>query len=109
MVVYRYRTKDGALADRVFQVGKAPGYIMINGRRANRDFSTVNVPSSAGWPMPCVASGVHPDQANDLREHYTKHGLSVEVNKDGDPIYTSATQRKKALKCRGMHDRNSFN
>ncbi len=107
MVVYRYRTKDGVLADRVFQMGKAPASIMINGRRANRDFSTVNVPSSAGWPMlGCVASGVHPDQAGELRKHFTDHGLSVEVNKDGDPIYESRKHQEKALACRGMHNKS---
>ena len=95
------------LVDRAFQVGKAPRYIMINGRRANRDFSTVNVPSSAGWPMPgCVSSGVHPDQADDLRAHFKEHGLSVEVNVDGDPIYESRKHQDKALACRGMHNKS---
>ena len=106
MVVYRYKTKDGVLADRVFQVGKAPGYIMINGKRANRDFSTISVPSSAGWPIQCVASGVHPDQANDLRKHFVDHGLSVEVTKEGDPIYENRKHQEKALACRGMHNRS---
>ncbi len=107
MVVYRYRTKNGVLSDRVFQMGKAPASITINGQRANRDFSTVNVPSSAGWPMPpCIASGVHPDQANDLRGHFEKSGVSVEVTSEGDPIYTSRKHQDKALACRAMHNKS---
>lgn len=61
------------------------------------------------WPMePCVASGVGPHQAQELRDHFTAHNVPTEVSKDGEPVYTSASHRKKALKCRGLHDNNSF-
>ncbi len=105
MVFYRYKTKDGVTADQSFQSGKAPEYIIIDGKRANRDFSTINTQPSAGWPMePCVASGVHPDQAGELRDHYEKHGVPTEVNGEGDPIYTSRKHQDRALACRGMHN-----
>lgn len=58
---------------------------------------------------PCCASGVHASQAQELREHLADRGCPTEVTTDGDPIYTSAAHRKKALKCRGMFDKASFN
>jgi hypothetical protein len=66
------------------------------------------VPATAGWPLTCVASGVHPDQAQALRDHLAKHGVPKEVTKGGDPIYTYAAHRRRALKARGFVDRASF-
>lgn len=68
------------------------------------------VPRKKIWPMkPCYASGVHASQAQELRDHLAKRGCPTEVTPSGDPIYTSAAHRKKALKIRGMHDKASFN
>ena len=130
---YCYKTTDGEVFDREYPAGEAPEGILIDAgpddlraiphRAATRDRQAeaagihVSVAGSGNqtrrpnntWPMdPCFASGVHPDQAQDLRDHLRGNGLSVEVTKNGDPIYTSASQRRKALKCRGMHDQNSF-
>ena len=61
------------------------------------------------WPpIECIASGVAPQQAQELRDFFSAHGEQVEVSNSGDPIYTSAAQRKRLLKLRGLHDRNSF-
>jgi hypothetical protein len=120
MPTYCYRTEDGEIIDMAFSRGEAPSEVELSdGRKAVRDLraeltgSVISVrgggQSSRTWPMePCIASGVHPDQAPELRAHFKKHGVSVDVPPHGDPIYESAGQRKKALKCRGMHDRNSF-
>ena len=61
-----------------------------------------------GWPIECYASGVNANQADDLREHFRKEGLNVEVSKDGNPIYSDMTQRRKALKSRGLVDKDSY-
>ena len=58
--------------------------------------------------MACYASGVHADNANDLRKHLADRGVRTEITKNGDPVYTSAAHRKKALKVRGLIDKNSF-
>lgn len=124
MVTYCFlHPKDGIL-ERAFPMGQAPAFLQFeDGSIAPRNFQAEHVSGSIvgsensvksrpkrTWPMePCVASGVHASQAQELRDHYKKHGLSIEVPPSGDPIYESAAQRKKGLKCRGMHDRNSFN
>lgn len=93
-------------------MGKAPASVFLDGLEAKRDYQAerVAVPSTAGWPMePCCASGVHADQAQELRDHFRNCGVPTEVNGDGDPTYTSAIHQKKALAVRGFHLNNSFN
>jgi hypothetical protein len=64
---------------------------------------------TVGFPaLECIASGVHPSQANELREFYQKHGEHVEVTNDGNPVYTSMRQRRRLLEIRGLHDNNCF-
>jgi hypothetical protein len=80
------------------------------GGTAKRSFSDegVGVPPTKGWPIECVASGVHADDAGKLRTHLAEKGVPTEVSKDGNPIYTNSKHRRKALKARGLHDKNSF-
>ena len=128
MITYCYYYTDpisgeGGVLERDFPMGQAPKILRFeDGSFATRDYQAEHVGgfvkgtvnpirsgSRGAWPMkPCYASGVHSDQAPELRQHFKRHGLNIEVTKGGDPIYESAAQRKKALKCRGMHDRNSF-
>lgn len=61
-----------------------------------------------GWPMECVASGVHASQAGELREHFKRHGVPTDVTHDGNPIYRDANHRKRALKCRGFVDKAAY-
>jgi hypothetical protein len=126
---YCYKTKSGERFERIYQPGKAPDEVNIgkNGYsvRAYRDrqaevFGLVTSVRSGEnttrlrrrnnpWPMdPCVGSGVGPHGAQDLRDHFATHDVPTEVSKDGEPIYTSAKHRKKALKCRGMYDRTAY-
>lgn len=61
------------------------------------------------WPaLTCFASGVHASQAQELRDYLRERGCPTEVTENGDPVYTSPAHRKKALKLRGMYDRDSF-
>lgn len=112
MPTYCYTTDDGTTVERVFKRENVRKRIQLpDGRWAYRDYAAehVGVPPTKGWPMePCWASGVHASQAQELRDHYKKHGLNVRVTDGGDPIYESSAQRKKALECRGMVDRSSF-
>jgi hypothetical protein len=83
---------------------------MIGGKEFVRSFADERpgVPSTKGWPLECVASGVHASQAGELREFYRKHGCPTEVTEDGNPIYRNAAHRRKALKLRGFKDKASY-
>ena len=101
---------SGKVVTKAFPLGKAPMSILVGKVRYKRSFQAerVGVPPTAGWPIECVASGVHPDQRQELSDFLAKRGVPTEVSKDGNPIYTSPQHRRKALKARGIHDRNSY-
>jgi len=119
---YCYTTEDGKTTDVHFAMGSAPPNMQIDGKRAYRDRAAEGAtgyvkgsktPVKRGygkWPMePCTASGVHPSQAQELRDFLGKRGCPTEVTKDGDPVYTSQRHQDKALKLRNMHNRASYN
>jgi hypothetical protein len=104
-------TADFDTVERFFRMGEAPQSIRLeDGRVATRDYRAerIGMPARKGWPLECFASGVHESQAGELRDFFAKHGESITVTKDGNPVYTSPAQRKRALKLRGLCDRNSF-
>ena len=111
MPTYCYR-RGRHVVERVFSVKDRPDEITINGQTYKRDraaeFRGVSVPSHAGWPIECVASGVNPDQAGELRDYLARKGVPTEVSADGNPIYRDARHRRKALKARGLHDKASY-
>ena len=92
-------------------MGDAPRTIQsCEGVELERDFGAEHNPRRAGggWPIECLASGVNAAQAGELREFFQTHDCPTEVSKDGNPIYRDPQHRKKALKLRHLHDRNSF-
>ena len=109
MPTYCYENRDGDVIERVYPVSRAPKGVKVGSDWYRRIVEPINVPSSAGWPMTCYASGVHASDAQSLRDHFTKAGVPTEVTKEGDPVYKNAIHRKKALKCRGYVDKSSFN
>jgi hypothetical protein len=111
MPTYCYSTESGIVAELFYPMGKAPGAVTLpNGELAVRDFGAEHGarPAGSGWPMECVASGVNAEQANELRAFFQKSGVPTDVTRDGNPVYTSASHRRAALRVRGLHDRNSF-
>ena len=111
MPVYCYQDRQGFIHERVFGVGKAPKEIRVRGNRpATRCFQAehVGVPPKTGWPLECFGSGVNAEQAGELQSHLAGKGVPTEVTKDGNPVYKSASHRRKALKARGLVDKNSF-
>lgn len=109
---FAYEKPDGEVVwiHRKLADGAPPHELELDGVVARRSFrmERVGVPSSAAWPMACVASGVHPDQAQELRDTFERLGVPTEVNKDGDPVYTSPSHRRKALAARGFYDRAAW-
>ncbi len=111
MPTYCYTNPDpGHTIERFFAIGSAPAVIDEGYGAYHRDYTAerVGVPASAGWPMECVASGVHPDQRAELSEFLARRGVPTEVTADGNPVYRDASHRRKALKARGIHDNSSF-
>lgn len=110
MPVYVYRNGDDVI-EKVFSAKEEhPKFITVGKRRFTRSFSDerVGIPASSGWPMECVASGVHSSQAGELREFFRKNGCPTEVTAEGNPVYRSAAHRRKALKLRGFKDKSSY-
>jgi hypothetical protein len=111
MPIYCFSTNEGETVERFFRMGEAPQSIRLDsGQVATRDYRAerIGMPARKGWPIECFASGVHANQAGELREFFRRHGESIHVTSDGNPVYTSPAQRKRALKLRGMCDRSSF-
>lgn len=112
MPTYCFITEDGKTKELQCAMGDAPEHIEIGGYHAVRDFQAEHSPRAAGgesWPMdPCFASGVNAAQAGELRKHLADRGVPTVVTSEGDPIYTSAGHRKKALAARGMHDNAGY-
>ena len=114
MPTYCYRSRDRRrrLVTRVFSVRERPETFTEKGvvfeRSRADEWEGVSVPATSGWPLECVASGVHPSQAGELRKFYADHGCPTEVTADGNPVYRSAAHRKKALKLRGFKDKSSY-
>jgi len=120
MPVYCYSTnKRSGVVELIFPRGEAPEKVLIDNDDYYRNRSAevsgmfLSVRGSSNrvkrpWPLECIASGVNANQANELRDHLRGRGCPTEVSEDGNPIYTSAAHRKRALKIRGMHDRNSY-
>jgi len=109
-MTYCYETRSGIVIEKCFPMGKAPKEIKVKGRIARRSFAaeSASVPATAGWPMECIASGVHADQAGDLRKCFDKAGVPTQVSPDGNPIYRDMKHRRKALKARGILDRSAY-
>lgn len=113
MAIFCYKKKDGNIVERSYPCGKAPNRIKLDdGSEAKRflaaELRSVAVPSAKNWPLTCVASGVHPEQRQELSDYLKKKGVPTEISKDGDPVYRNAAHRRKALKARGMFDRAGY-
>jgi hypothetical protein len=95
----------------MFEIGEAPPSIMVNQHevaKRSMGLEGPSVPSKTGWPITCYASGVNARDADKLRDYLKEKGVPTEVTRDGDPVYTDAAHRRKALKARGLVDRAGY-
>lgn len=110
MPTYCFETPDGQVVEKIFSIGKAPRQIELDGQIARRSFraETKTIPTTSGWPLECVASGVHAKQRNELSDYLKRKGVPTDVTKDGNPVYRDARHRARALKARGFYDKNAY-
>ena len=110
MPVYCYQLENGQIVDKVFSMGEAPSEITEGGMSGRRCFAaeSKSVPPTSGWPLECYGSGVHASQRKALEKELKDKGVPTKVSADGNPIYTDANHRRKALKARGFVDKASF-
>lgn len=110
-MIYHYRAEDGRTATHeqaLTHPTPPPAELRLeDGTVARRVFCAKSAPS-ANWPLVCTASGVHPDDAGKLRTLLAEKGVPTEVTRSGDPIYTDAAHRRRALKARGMFDKAAY-
>lgn len=105
--IFRFCSESGRTVERYFRVSDVPDAIEID--REIYVLNDNNIRSGKSrFPYECVVSGVHANQAQELRDFYEKHGEKVEVTDDGNPVYTSRRHRSRLLKLRGMCDRGSY-
>ena len=109
---YAYAKPDGEVVwhEQKLADGPPPAQLEVDGVVARRSYRAerVGVPPTAGWPMVCIASGVNAADAQKLRDEFNRVGVPTEVTKGGDPVYRSASHRKRALEARGLIDRQAY-
>lgn len=112
-MIYQYQAEDGRIVEHVQalkDMTPLPEVMTLeDGTVAKRVWGAPAAPTSKCWPMPpCYASGVRPEQAQELRDLLKSKGVPTEVTSQGDPIYVSLEHRRRALKARGMVDRAGY-
>lgn len=60
-----------------------------------------------GWPFHCEASAVHPSQAQEFEKLMHDAGVPTTFRSDGCPKYENNAHRTRALKVRGMVDKDA--
>ena len=61
----------------------------------------------AGWPLKCEASGCHRSQVPEFEKMMYQAGVPTDFTKDGRAIYRDRSHRAKALRVRGMFDKDA--
>lgn len=110
MPIYCFKDeKSGQVVTKLFSMQEVPECVILdngnNARRSIRDEHN-GVRHAKNWPLECEASGVSPEQAQELSKVLSDAGVPTEVNSEGNPIYRDARHRFNALRARGLHDKN---
>jgi len=112
MPTYCYRTAEGEIVERFFQMGEAPPTLRVNGKKAVRDFRAEQcgphaAPSTYDDRIWSNTMAVHPRQVGELRKFYKDRlGYDVPVHADGrvELPARSSRRRREICLCRGFHD-----
>ena len=110
MPTYCYEDQHGQVIEKVFGVGMAPKEIKSGNSKYRRSYAAEGskCPPPGAGPITCTASGVQATQAGELHSFLKDAGVPTEVTPDGNPVYRDPDHRRKALKARGMFDKDSY-
>ena len=112
MPVYCYRCVDcDAITEEYRQVDDRDDLALCEcGQPAERDRMAEQVHTDSGYRQPILsdAAGVHPSQVAEARREAVEHNIPVDYTPDGRAIFTSHSQRQKALRKLGLVDRDGF-
>ena len=67
-----------------------------------------NLAIDGAHPLKSDALAVHPKQIAAVKERNKRHGLSIDYDRHGRPVFTDAGQRKKLMKIEGVRQMNSY-
>jgi hypothetical protein len=59
-------------------------------------------------PLRSDALAVHPKQIKQAAARNKRHGINVEYDRHGRPVFTDANQRRKLMKLEGVRQMNSY-
>lgn len=116
MPQYSYRTDDGELVLVQMSVHEEqPEYITTyDGRVAKRDvasdFKGQTAKATPGnWPMLSDSMAVLPEQREEAMAAAAAAGVPTFFHEDGRPEFTSPKHKRRYLRSKGFHEKNSFN
>ncbi|KKK69897.1 hypothetical protein LCGC14_2929440 [marine sediment metagenome] len=114
MPTYCYANENGEVIEHVCSINKRPKTIKRGGVIYRRCFQAEwdhgRGPEGVhpgGWPIVSETSGVHPSQIKEAEAFTRKQGVPTHYTKDGRPILTNRSHRRKFCKAMGMRDRDA--
>lgn len=108
---YCFSTQEGETVERHYAMtDDIPESISLGeGVVAERDLSAehggcIRLRNATPWPQCSDAMGVHSSQAGELAQYCKDKGVPTEIDKQGRPILTSRSHRKRHMEIRHLMD-----
>jgi len=108
MPTYCYKDSKNKIHDRVFPMGAAPEYVLINGGTAVRcrpaEYASQGGQHASTWPMTSQALAVHPSQRHEYMDFASKSGVPTHFDPRGRPVFRSRGHRRRYAELVGATD-----
>ncbi len=113
MPTYCYKTADGAVVEREFPIGQAPGFVWDKrGNRARRCYQaehgrldSVRGQHNPRWPMKSEGMGINPEQIPDALKHpKAKENGHQYDPRSGAMVFQTRGHRKACMQDMGFRD-----
>lgn len=106
MPVYCFTDKRGVTVERFMQP-PAPQFVMVDGRKYERDFAAENAGRTfLGdlWPQTSDSLGCNPKQRKQYARAAAEAGIPTEYNELGQAVLHSRDHRQRLMKFAGLQD-----